>query len=275
MRWFVSLLLIPMCLLGNPLPHAHCGSGASGPADHAARPHIHLLGGHHPFHSPMAQHRHGQAGHNHDQPPSQASTVCPMGDHEADAFYLADWSTSLRSTAIELPAGSDGWADCVCDVPKPDACSTSLFLTWRPPMAGLRAHSICDSAHFGFNRTLSPSAELRRAAIWEARASSSIRCQGIGLSQIAYPFGVSLSAIGSDASRRASAPYMAPVTHVLRYHSVTIHPSVSFWRPETSIQGANMKATRIVRWLGGLTVLAFLEVPHGPFVSAGRHSCHS
>ena len=87
MRPFISLLLIPMLLVGHALPHSHSGSGIVVPDKRAHRPHIHL-GIHH--------HHHDGDKHDHHLPDNendgrdQGSHVDSTTDHDSDAVYLAD-----------------------------------------------------------------------------------------------------------------------------------------------------------------------------------------
>lgn len=97
MRRFVSLLLIPMFVLGQALPHSHAGTGVGVPGDHSHRPHVHLG---------VDEHHHcDHHGHHHDDAdehghPSQGDVAgAPNGlsiplDHDSDAVYLpaTDWT---------------------------------------------------------------------------------------------------------------------------------------------------------------------------------------
>ncbi len=65
MRCAISLILIPMCLFGQGLPHSHGGSDISEPADHAVRPHVHLYASrpHHDHENGVEHdHHHAHAG---------------------------------------------------------------------------------------------------------------------------------------------------------------------------------------------------------------------
>ena len=107
---FVSLLLIPIFVLGSAVPHSHAGSSAPIPSDHSARPHIHVGSHHHGHHG----HTHS---HEHDEPsdplvatagPDDAAGSCadrPLG-HDADAIYLLDTGDyTPPSTPMERESG--------------------------------------------------------------------------------------------------------------------------------------------------------------------------
>jgi len=98
MKRLVSLLLIPMFMLGQPLPHSHAGAGVDQPDDHAARPHVHLA---------QQDHHHG---HSHAEPEMEAddhrddsgvsdadegiAAIFGLNGHDDNAFYLANLTLS-------------------------------------------------------------------------------------------------------------------------------------------------------------------------------------
>ncbi len=104
MRCAISLLLIPMCLFGQGLPHSHGGSDIGEPADHAVRPHVHLHASrpHHDHGNGVAHdHHHANAGKHHShhrgaKKPLKAPAFMAETDHDADAFYL---EVTVPSTA--------------------------------------------------------------------------------------------------------------------------------------------------------------------------------
>ena len=119
MRSLVSLLLIPLAVLGQCLPHSHMGIGAHSLADDSSRPHIHLSGGH--LHESLDDDHH-DADHHHDGlvdeeqgdhhinigddnfelPQLGQSGVVPCSnfavptDHDSDAIYFADPSCAVK-----------------------------------------------------------------------------------------------------------------------------------------------------------------------------------
>lgn len=102
MSRLVSLLLIPLCLLGQPMPHAHSGSDANTPKDHDARPHVHIGGGH--SHSHGKAHHHGAAaGHHHDDDGPVQNAVSSLADHESDALYLSDFRADGSLKKVQSP----------------------------------------------------------------------------------------------------------------------------------------------------------------------------
>lgn len=96
MRCAISLLLIPMCLFGQSLPHSHGGSRMGEPADRAARPHVHLHASHHHHHhGDGVEHDHHHAkvekhSSHHRGAKKQLKTPAFMAqaDHDEDAFYV-------------------------------------------------------------------------------------------------------------------------------------------------------------------------------------------
>ncbi len=100
---FVSLLLIPFFVLGQPLPHSHAGSHVSEPSDHAERPHVHL-------HSHGHSHDHHQ--HAADTEATSASDVVSLAaEHDSDAIYLAskDQSSILPANSISIDVFATDW----------------------------------------------------------------------------------------------------------------------------------------------------------------------
>ena len=119
MRKLVSLLLIPLAVLGQCLPHSHAGVGAHAPDDHSSRPHIHLSGGHQhdsldDDHHQTERHHDGRSddeqGHhrtdfgdaNFEIPQWVQPSVAPRSDfavptdHDSDAIYFADPSCAVK-----------------------------------------------------------------------------------------------------------------------------------------------------------------------------------
>ncbi|TWU46572.1 hypothetical protein [Rubripirellula reticaptiva] len=104
MNRLVSLLLIPMFMLGQPLPHSHAGACVDQADDHASRPHVHF-----------AQHDHHH-GHSHAERESETdyhrddsgvadaaddiAAIFGMNGHDDDAFYLANSTPSHHRLSI-------------------------------------------------------------------------------------------------------------------------------------------------------------------------------
>jgi hypothetical protein len=105
MSRLMSLLLIPLCLLGQPMPHAHHGSDVSTPKGHDTRPHVHIGGGH--SHSHEKGHHHGvAAGHHHDDEGRAQTAVSSLADHENDALYFSDFPADGSLKRGQLPTDS-------------------------------------------------------------------------------------------------------------------------------------------------------------------------
>ncbi|QDS92422.1 hypothetical protein FF011L_11650 [Roseimaritima multifibrata] len=108
MNRILSLLLIPLFMLGHILPHSHAGVGVDEAHGDAYRPHIHVSSGHHDGHNHHAAGEHHHAG-DHTAPesaPASATLVltAPV-DHDFGAIYIADtdWTT-IRTTAAPTVA---------------------------------------------------------------------------------------------------------------------------------------------------------------------------
>jgi hypothetical protein len=107
MRRVIALLLIPMCLIGQGMPHSHAGTGVCEPDGHAARPHVHLHCGHDHQEAVEAHgHDHADAAdHDHHQATmaserTQAPVFAPVADHDSDAFYLGNVVPSVGRKQI-------------------------------------------------------------------------------------------------------------------------------------------------------------------------------
>ena len=112
MRSFISLLLIPLVMLGQPLPHSHAGTNVVETSDHASRPHLHVASGHAPHkhadhnHTNHSQRNssHWDGEHHHQHANSSvANTVAALSqstEHDADAVYGAGTSCTVKRTPI-------------------------------------------------------------------------------------------------------------------------------------------------------------------------------
>ncbi len=105
MNRLVSLLLILLLVLGQPLIHSHAGSGVFEPGGHDLRPHVHLAAHSHQHDAPHGDDEHHHEGDhprdsdNHEQSP-EGEAVSPLVDHDSDAIYL------LASTAVSASVPS-------------------------------------------------------------------------------------------------------------------------------------------------------------------------
>ena len=100
MRCTISLILIPFCLLGQPMPHSHFGLSTAESKGHSERPHIHVCGGH--------RHDHGSNGHTHTHHshPRSESPLIPTDrghepDHDHDAVYLSNCIYDARFPVVQ------------------------------------------------------------------------------------------------------------------------------------------------------------------------------
>lgn len=102
MRLLVSLLLISALLPGQGACFGHSHAESTEPADHAARPHVHLQGHTH----------HGHAHHHHGDHPD-ASEPVPIPGHDDDAVYVSavDLVPAVRGSGDlpDLNAASPLW----------------------------------------------------------------------------------------------------------------------------------------------------------------------
>jgi hypothetical protein len=121
MTRFVSLLLIPMFMLGQAWPHSHAGFTGVDSDEHALRPHVHfstadrheddhhhLSDGSHDHASHSHQHSDGPAHENHSPHEHRSGhevaashcTIDPLFDHEADAVYIAAVTSVAPRTVV-------------------------------------------------------------------------------------------------------------------------------------------------------------------------------
>lgn len=90
---FVAYLLLPLCLLGQPMPHWHAHGQ---PAGHDARPHFHLPGGNAGHDDHMDGH--GRAGNG--------ETACSsVPDHDHDAVFLSGVTSDGTVAKPLMPPG--------------------------------------------------------------------------------------------------------------------------------------------------------------------------
>jgi hypothetical protein len=99
MQRLAALLLIPVYLIGGPLPHSHCVAGPAVVGEHSGRPHVHLGG--------LLRHGGVDArGLQSKDPATEESSAdagavrrwtlnCPV-HHDADALYLTDLRSEVR-----------------------------------------------------------------------------------------------------------------------------------------------------------------------------------
>ena len=130
MRLLVSLLLIPLFVLGQVLPHSHAGTGISVPHDHASRPHIHLHGHDH-------HHDHGHHDEHGDDEKEESGNdsddlLTESSDHDSDAVYLpeSDWTVSRKVPhQMDLSFVVLAYEDCH----KPFVVEGRLQAAFHPP----------------------------------------------------------------------------------------------------------------------------------------------
>ena len=90
MSRLIVIFLIPLCLIGQPLPHAHGQARAGDSSDFAARPHVHL------HHLAIVC---GLQGCRHCE---GIDSVSSSPDHDRDAIYLGDFHADglLKKVAL-------------------------------------------------------------------------------------------------------------------------------------------------------------------------------
>ena len=137
MNRLVSLLLIPMFMLGHMLPQSHAGIGVVEPDGHSLRSHIHLSSDHHHNHDDD-DHKHHHAGDQSESEHSESSATATLSvpiDHDSDALYFSDsdWTVSRSVAAKQVASadvvwtslvqsvGGDSRTGCRCGDP-PDRC---------------------------------------------------------------------------------------------------------------------------------------------------------
>lgn len=104
MHRLITLLLIPIFLLGRPMPHSHAGTGIAEPNGHNLRPHIHLHSDHH-----WHDHDHQSHDRSSDKAGEQEHSVdlLLVAEHDADAVYFvsetcSEWKQSGASIVQTL-----------------------------------------------------------------------------------------------------------------------------------------------------------------------------
>ncbi|WP_068138662.1 hypothetical protein [Roseimaritima ulvae] len=142
MNRVVSLLLIPMFLLGQCSAHAHGGSGVSGSETHGQRPHLHvgaISGQSQEPHPRGHQNAHGdEPSHDHGHPHAGVefntanSLLSNHRDHDADAIYFAGGVTvSGRIDKVNDPCPVVLASMWCCDELKPSTAVDSA--SCNPP----------------------------------------------------------------------------------------------------------------------------------------------
>ena len=91
---FVSLLLIPLIVLGQSLPHSHTGTGVAEPNGHSQRPHVHF---HSHDHLAKAHTHHNHKPSSKDKKSRHCELVAPLADHDSDAIYLSATTKLIRT----------------------------------------------------------------------------------------------------------------------------------------------------------------------------------
>jgi hypothetical protein len=135
MHRIVSLLLIPLCLMGQFFcPHSHVGTVVDEPIEHSSRPHVHLSA------SYDHQRHHQVADHCHDgEDPVAPETASPLTDHDRDALYLADSTCDSRILVVrqmvDFPPASGVWS--AVPTPTPQCASIEGIFNPLDPYGGL------------------------------------------------------------------------------------------------------------------------------------------
>lgn len=114
MKQLISLLLIPMFVLGHVMPHSHAGTGVAESNDHASRPHLHLSvapSHHHDGdHDDGAKHeQHGDDSVDNDSDSHGNASYSLPREHDDDAIYVAQ---DIASHARSLGPLSVDCGDC-------------------------------------------------------------------------------------------------------------------------------------------------------------------
>ena len=124
MNRFVSLLLIPIFMLGHVLPHSHAGTSVVEPNGHSLRPHIHLSSDHHHddhHHDDHDDddhddddHEHHHAGDQSDGEHSETAATATLSvptDHDSDAVYFSDsdWTASRTVATTLVDSATVAW----------------------------------------------------------------------------------------------------------------------------------------------------------------------
>ena len=101
MNRLVSLLLIPLFILGQVCCHSHAETGVDAPSNHDSRPHVHVS---------VSVHHHGHSHHEHSDDKHQGSVaadleltdmpgaVFSVNEHDSDAIYLSNSPITCRQS---------------------------------------------------------------------------------------------------------------------------------------------------------------------------------
>lgn len=128
MRLLVSLLLISALLPGQGACLGHSHAESTEPADHVARPHVHLQG-----------HAHHDHDHHHHSDDADSSKSVPAPEHDDDAVYVSsvDLVPTVRGAGLlpDLNAASPLWVG-PSDSPSAFVTLTSRCGLWHGPPDG-------------------------------------------------------------------------------------------------------------------------------------------
>ncbi len=115
----LSILLIPLFVLGQALPHSHAGSSMGEQDDHANRPHVHVRGGH--SHLKGADHHHDAVEACADDQAGSGSCISsrPNG-HDSSAVYLASATIAFgRAPVAQHTDVVDVGVSCLIETSRP------------------------------------------------------------------------------------------------------------------------------------------------------------
>ncbi len=135
MRNILTILLIPLFMLGQCWPHSHTGSSSYLSNAHSSRPHVHLAGGHRHNDELSAEEHvddHSECGEPHSHADiaheTEGASTCidfsARADHDSDAIYLSSssFAVNLTGAAYEVDSSGDAWTTQV----PPSACNLRL-----------------------------------------------------------------------------------------------------------------------------------------------------
>jgi hypothetical protein len=113
MNRLVSLLLIPIFMLGHELPHSHAGTGVVEPEGHSLRPHVHVSVDHDHDHDDDG-HKHHHTGSQSEPDSSETATTATLSvptDHDSDAVYFVDidWTASRTVAGPQIDTTTLVW----------------------------------------------------------------------------------------------------------------------------------------------------------------------
>lgn len=131
MRPFVSLLMIPLLVLGHGLCHSHSAIGGNGAGELSARPHFHLSHGH--THASQPAPPQGAGSGAQASATTSAEVLSLPADHDSDSLYLGDTTCSLNRMLLRKLEPTTAWDRLTTPCWQMRYGGASHLLNFHPP----------------------------------------------------------------------------------------------------------------------------------------------